>query len=112
MDVRGLPFVLKGRVVNANSKNIRAQFEANTLEDYKKLTEVVYADSSRWEIFREERVMNPIQTTIFLIKIFIENFTKAYKMATVEFINEIKSLVQEFMLKLSKKLRRELNETV
>jgi cellulose synthase catalytic subunit (UDP-forming) len=113
MDVRGLPFVLKGRVVNANSKNIRAQFEANTLEDYRKLTEVVYADSSRWEIFREEREMNPIQTTIFLTKIFIENFTKAYKMATVEFINEIKGLTQKFMLKLNKKLlRRELNETV
>jgi len=103
MDVRGVPFVLKGRVVNANSKNIRAQFEANTLEDYRKLTEVVYADSSRWEIFREEREMNPIQTTIFLTKIFIENFTKAYKMATVEFINEIKGLAQKFMLKLNKK---------
>jgi len=112
MEVRGLPFVLKGRVVNANSKNIRAQFEANTLEDYRKLTEVVYADSSRWEIFREEREMNPIQTTIFLTKVFIENFTKAYKMATVEFINEIKGLTQKFMLKLNKKLRRELNETV
>jgi cellulose synthase (UDP-forming) len=113
MDVRGLPFFLKGRVVNANSKNIRAQFETNTLEDYRKLTEVVYADSSRWEIFREEREMNPIQTTIFLTKIFIENFTKAYKMATAEFINEIKGLVQKFMLKLNKKLlRRELNETV
>jgi cellulose synthase (UDP-forming) len=112
MDVRGLPFVLKGRVVNANSKNIRAQFEANTLEDYRKLTEVVYADSSRWEIFREEKEMNPIQTTIFLTKIFIENFTKAYKMATVEFINEIKGLAQKFMIKLNKKLRRELNETV
>jgi len=112
MDVRGLPFVLKGRVVNANSKNIRAQFEANTLEDYRKLTEVVYADSSRWEIFREEREMNPIQTTIFLTKIFIENFTIAYKMATAEFINEIKDLAQKLMLKLNKKLRRELNETV
>jgi len=103
MDTRGLPFVLKGRVVNANSKNIKAQFEANTLEDYRKLTEVVYADSSRWEIFREEREMNPIQTTIFLIKIFIENFTKAYKMATAEFINEIKDLVQKFM-RLSTKI--------
>ena len=40
MDVKGLPFVLKGRVVNANSKNIRAQFEANTVEDYRKLTEM------------------------------------------------------------------------
>jgi len=113
MDVRGLPFVLKGRVVNANSKNIRAQFEANTLEDYRKLAEVVYADSGRWEIFREEREMNPIQTTIFITKIFTENFTKAYKMATAEFINEIKGLAQKFMLKLNKKLlRRELDETV
>jgi len=119
MDVRGLPFVLKGRVVNANSKNIRAQFEANTLEDYRKLAEVVYADSGRWEIFREEREMNPIQTTIFITKIFTENFTKAYKMATAEFINEIKGLAQKFeikglaqkfMLKLNKKLlRRKLN---
>jgi len=112
MDVRGLLFVLKGRVVNANSKNIRAQFETNTLEDYRKLIEVVYADSSRWEIFREEREMNPIQTTIFLTKIFIENFIIAYKMATAEFINEIKDLAQKLMLKLNKKLRRELNETV
>jgi cellulose synthase (UDP-forming) len=112
IDTRGLPFVLKGRVVNANSKNIRAQFEANTLEDYRKLTEVVYADSSRWEIFREEREMNPIQTTIFLTKIFIENFTKAYTMATAEFIKEIKELTQEFMLKLNKKLKGELNETI
>ncbi len=119
MDVRGLPFVLKGRVVNANSKNIRAQFEANTLEDNRKLAEVVYADSGRWEIFREEREMNPIQTTIFITKIFTENFTKAYKMATAEFINElkglaqkfeIKGLAQKFILKLNKKLlRRKLN---
>jgi cellulose synthase (UDP-forming) len=112
MDARGLPFVLKGRVVNTNSKNVRAQFETNTLEDYRKLTEVVYADSGRWEIFREEREMNPIQTTIFLIKVFVENFTKVYKMATAEFINEIKGLTQKFMLKLNRKLRRELNETV
>jgi cellulose synthase (UDP-forming) len=111
MDIRGLPFVLKGRVVNTNSKNIRAQIEINTLEDYRKLTEVVYADSSRWETFREEREMNPIQTAIFLTKVFAENFAKVYKMATVEFINEIKSLTQKFMLKLNKKLRRELNET-
>jgi len=45
--------------------------------------------------------MNPILTTIFLTKIFIENFTKAYKMATAEFINEIKGLTQKFMLKLT-----------
>jgi len=111
MDIRGLPFVLKGRVVNTNSKNIRARIEINTLEDYRKLTEVVYADSSKWETFREEREMNPIQTAIFLIKVFAGNFAKVYKMATVEFTNEIKGLTQKFMLKLNKKLRRELNET-
>jgi hypothetical protein len=75
------------------------------------LTEVVYADSSKWETFREEREMNPIQTAIFLIKVFAGNFAKVYKMATVEFTNEIKGLTQKFMLKLNKKLRRELNET-
>lgn len=98
-DIRGVLFTLKGKVVNANSKNVRAMFEVNSLEDYARLIEVVYADSSRWEIFREEVALNLLQTTFFLMKIFLSNFYISYKMSSKEFIKELQENIKSLNLK-------------
>ncbi len=92
-DLDNIAFYLNARVVNANSKNIRAKFlNTNEIHNIAKLVKVVYADSSRWEIFREELTMGPIKTTIFLTQLFFKTFFRSYKVATVEFINEIKQI--------------------
>ena len=98
-DLDNIAFTLDAKVVNANSKNIRAQFlKTNDLRNVAKLVKVVYADSSRWEIFREELTMGPIKTSIFLIKLFFKTFSKSYTVATKEFIKEIKEINYKALL--------------
>lgn len=104
-DIDDIAFYLEAEVVNANSKNIRAKFlEVNDLDNMKKLVKVVYSDSSRWEIFREDITSGPIKTFIFLLSLFLKTFAKSYKIATIEFIREIKSIefshiMRQFMIK-------------
>ncbi|WP_297890153.1 UDP-forming cellulose synthase catalytic subunit, partial [Sulfurihydrogenibium sp.] len=99
-DVDNLAFTLDAKVVNANSKNIRATFlNTNDIENITKLVKVVYSDSSRWEIFREELTMGPIKTFLFLTKLFFKTFSKAYVVATQEFIKEMKEIRYKDILK-------------
>lgn len=100
-DIENIAFYLEAKVVNANSKNVRSKFlETNSAENIKKLIKVVYADSSRWEIFREELTFGPIKTLIFLFSLFFKTFAKSYKVATLEFFREIKSIrYRDFMVK-------------
>ncbi|MGC9006522.1 MAG: UDP-forming cellulose synthase catalytic subunit [Sulfurihydrogenibium sp.] len=99
-DVDNLAFSLEAKVVNANAKNVRAYFlNTNDVRNLIKLVKVVYADSTRWEIFREEKVMGPIGVTLFLIKLFFQNFTRSYRVATQEFIREVRSVNYIQMLK-------------
>lgn len=99
-DVDNLAFSLEAKVVNANAKNVRAYFlNTNDVRNLIKLIKVVYADSTRWEIFREEKVMGPIGVTLFLIKLFFKNFTRSYRVATQEFIREVRSVNYIQMLK-------------
>lgn len=92
-DIDNVAFYLEAVVVNANSKNIRAKFSSNnTPEDIIKLVKVVYSNSSRWEIFREELTMGPVRTFLFLLSLFFKTFKKSYKVATAEFIREIREI--------------------
>lgn len=98
-DLDNIAFYLDAKVVNANSKNIRAQFlKTNELVNIAKLVKVVYADSSRWEIFREELTMGPIRTSIFLTKLFFKTFSKSYTVATKEFLKEMKQIDYKSLL--------------
>jgi cellulose synthase (UDP-forming) len=105
-DVDNLSFSLNAKVANANSKNIRAHFlKTNEIKNVIKLIKVVYADSSRWEIFREERTMGPIGITFFLIGLFIKTFSKSYSVATKTFFKELiqtdyKSLILNILKKV------------
>ena len=88
-DINGRMLALKGKVVNANEHNIRIEFEDNTIQDEKKIVELVYSPSTRWKYFSEEKEETPIQSFAFLAKLTIKDFIKAYKVITKEFINEI-----------------------
>ncbi|MCX7738243.1 MAG: UDP-forming cellulose synthase catalytic subunit [Hydrogenothermaceae bacterium] len=92
-DINNIAFYLQAQVVNANAKNVRAKFlNTNDVESIKKLIKVVYASSSRWEIFREEITLGPIRTFLFLLKVFIKTFSRSYTVASKEFFREIKSI--------------------
>ncbi|MEZ0323272.1 MAG: UDP-forming cellulose synthase catalytic subunit [Hydrogenothermaceae bacterium] len=98
-DLNNIAFYMEAQVVNANSKNIRAKFlNDNSVENIKKLVKVVYADSSRWEIFREELTYGPIKTFFFLLSLFFKTFAKSYKVATKEFIREISSINYKYII--------------
>jgi len=88
-DIRGILLNLKGEVVNANAHNIRMKFSYKSLEEEKKIVELVYAPSTRWEYFEDETDETPVESFIFLLHLTIKDFIKAYKMISKEFINEI-----------------------
>ena len=95
-DIRGLTFSVEGKVVNANAKNIRATFvNTEDINFFRKLIEVVYAQSKKWEYFIPEREASPFGSLVFLTKLAVLNFTKAYKKATIEFIKEIIEFIKE-----------------
>ena len=89
-DVRGMIFVLKGKVVNANKNNIRMKLLYDTFDQEKKVVEIVFTNSSRWEYFYENTSKeNPIKAFLFLLKLTLKDFFIAYKELTLEFIKEI-----------------------
>ena len=88
-DVRGMMMTLKGKVVNANAHNIRMQFIYSNIEEEKKIVELVYSPSTRWEYFMDEKPETPMESFSFLVKLTLKDFVKAYKLITKEFFNEI-----------------------
>ena len=52
-DVRGIVFSLRGKVVNTNAHNIRMQFIYKNIDEERKITEIVYSPSTRWEYFSD-----------------------------------------------------------
>ncbi|RUM50265.1 MAG: cellulose synthase catalytic subunit (UDP-forming) [Hydrogenothermus sp.] len=109
-DIRGLTFSVEGKVVNANVKNIRATFvNTEDINFFRKLVEVVYAQSTKWEYFIPEKEASPFESLVFLTKLAVSNFTEAYKKATIEFIKEIRQFVfQKLGGKVWDFLRKEL----
>ena len=109
-DIRGLTFSVEGKVVNANAKNIRAMFiNTEDLNFFRKLVEIVYAQSTKWEFFIPEKEASPIESLVFLTRLAIYHFTEAYKKATIEFIREVKEFfVEKVGGKIWVFLRREL----
>ena len=82
-------FSIEGLVVNANSHNIRMKFIFNSLDDEKKITQLVYGKSGKWKIFMEEKPVTPITSLLFLIKLLIHEFPVAYMQLFKEFIKDI-----------------------
>ncbi len=103
-DVRGLTFNLRIKVVNANEKNIRGTFleHYDDIESFRKLVEIVYSQSTRWEFFIPEREMSPIKSFIFLTKIAVSRFKDAYIDATKEFTREVLSFLKRFAVSLKR----------
>ena len=94
-DVRGMIFVLKGKVVNSDENNIRMKLLYDTLEQEKKVVEIVFTNSSRWEFFYENTSkINPIKAFLFLFKLTLKDFFIAYKELTLEFIKEINEYIK------------------
>jgi len=104
-DIRGILFTIEGKVVNANSKNIRATFSnvEKDLKSFRKLIEIVYSDSAIWQFWDPDKEASPIYSLKFLTKIAIINFRRAYILATTEFINEIKNLFYNILFNLKSK---------
>jgi len=88
-DIRGMMLTLKGKVVNANNHNIRLQFLYSNIEEEKKIVELVYAPSTRWEYIDDEKGETPVNSFLFLVHLTFKDFIEAYKIITKEFINEI-----------------------
>ena len=99
-DVRGIVFSLKGKVVNANAHNIRMEFIYRNIDEERKITEIVYSPSTRWEYFTDEKSEDPMDSFIFLIKLTLKDFVKAYKVITAEFFSEIIEKSKKFKLKV------------
>jgi cellulose synthase (UDP-forming) len=91
-DARGVLFVVKGKVVNANSHNIRMTFHFENIESERKITELVYSQSSRWEYFFEEKDKDPFSSFMFLLKLTLKDFKVAYLKTLNQFIEDILSL--------------------
>ena len=103
-DVRGIIFHLKGKVVNANAHNIRMEFMFNSIEEEKKIVELVYAPSVRWEYFsNEEKAETPMESLSFLIKLTLKDFMKAYKAVTKEFLYDLYDKMLKIILKIKNK---------
>jgi len=99
-DIRGMLLSLKGEVKNANAHNIRMKFLYSSIEEEKKVVEVVYSPSARWIYFNESKPETPIASFIFLLKLTIKDFARAYKIITREFINEIYDKILKILLKV------------
>ena len=80
---------LSGEVVNANSRNIRMKFVYNNAEEEKKVIQVVYASSSRWKIFMDEKSVDPVSSFAFLVKVTFKDFMLAYKEVAKQFIGDL-----------------------
>jgi len=88
-DVRGILLNLRGKVINANSHHIRMKFIYSNITEEKKITEIVYAPSSRWDYFIEEKLENPFSSFWFLTKLTFKDFLRAYNLITKQFIDDI-----------------------
>ncbi len=93
-DTRGMLFSVKGKVVNANSHNVRMKFEFEDLESERKVIELVYAQSSRWEYFSDTKDKDPISAFMFLLKITVRDFKIAYKAVLEQFIIDVKTFIK------------------
>ena len=103
-DVRGMVMSLRGKVVNANAHNIRMEFLYKNIEEEKKITEIVYAPSTRWEYFMDEKAEDPMDSFLFLVKLTLKDFLRAYKLITKEFIHEIILKISDIKNKMKRKL--------
>jgi cellulose synthase (UDP-forming) len=80
---------LQGEVVNANSHNIRMKFIYSNIEEEKKVIQVVYASSSRWKIFMDEKSVNPVASFAFLVKVTLKDFIVAYGEVAKQFVKDL-----------------------
>ena len=99
-DVRGIVFSLKGKVVNANSHNIRMEFIYRNMDEERKITEIVYSPSTRWEYFTDEKPEDPMDSFLFLVKLTVKDFVKAYKVITAEFFSDIIEKSKKIILRV------------
>ena len=97
-------FSIEGKVVNANSHNIRMKFVFKGIDEEKKITQIVYGKSGKWKLFIDEEPVTPFKSLMFLIKLLITEFPIAYTQQLKQFITDL------FKLKI-KKIRTE-NGTV
>ncbi|WP_456479056.1 UDP-forming cellulose synthase catalytic subunit [Nautilia sp.] len=92
-DEYGVMFAVEGEVVNANAHNIRLKFLFSNITQEKRIVQLVYASSSRWQYFMDEKPINPIASFLFLVKLTFKDFLRAYKAVTKEFVTNILDII-------------------
>jgi cellulose synthase (UDP-forming) len=104
-DARGMLFTVKGKVVNANAHNVRMTFLFHNIETERKLIELVYAQSSRWKYFMDEKDENPIASFLFLVKLTLKDFKIAYKNVSIQFFKDFVNFVKNIFNKINYLIR-------
>ncbi|MEO1928342.1 MAG: glycosyltransferase family 2 protein [Nautiliaceae bacterium] len=92
-DEYGIMFAVEGQVVNANAHNIRMKFVFANIDQEKKITQLVYASSSRWKLFMQEKAVSPFYSIMFLFKLIFRDFGRAYIEVVKTFYKDLLGII-------------------
>ncbi len=92
-DEYGIMFAVEGQVVNANAHNIRMKFVFANIDQEKKITQLVYASSSRWKLFMQEKAVSPFYSIMFLFRLIFRDFGRAYIEVVKTFYKDLLGII-------------------